>query len=102
MANNAGERPSNLGISKPISEAFPKQSDINATKDLEDCLRSHQLLESEEELGKRCEILTLLNKTLKEWVKEISGNKLPPHVAESMNGKIFTFGSYRLGVHTRG
>lgn len=27
---------------------------------------------------------------------------LPPNVAENVGGKVFTFGSYRLGVHTKG
>lgn len=93
----------NLGVTDPISKSMPKESDIAATKALEDCLKKYQLVESEEELTKRCLILSQLNKTLKEWVKEISTRKkLPQHMADQMNGKIFTFGSYRLGVHTRG
>lgn len=27
---------------------------------------------------------------------------LPPSVVANVGGKIFTFGSYRLGVHTKG
>lgn len=27
---------------------------------------------------------------------------MPPNVAENVGGKIYTFGSYRLGVHTKG
>nr|XP_027199186.1 poly(A) polymerase type 3-like isoform X2 [Dermatophagoides pteronyssinus] len=91
----------NLGVTEPISKSMPKESDIAATKALEECLRKYQLVESEEELNKRCLILSQLNKTLKEWVKDISARKLPQHMADQMNGKIFTFGSYRLGVHTR-
>lgn len=27
---------------------------------------------------------------------------MPPNVVETIGGKVFTFGSYRLGVHTKG
>lgn len=27
---------------------------------------------------------------------------MPPDVADTVGGKVFTFGSYRLGVHTKG
>ena len=44
-----------------------------------------------------------LNNLVKEWIREISESKnLPQSVIENVGGKIFTFGSYRLGVHTKG
>lgn len=98
----ADDKKPNLGVTAPISMLGPKEQDLIATKELENCLRSNELLETDEELTKRCIILSQLNKTLKEWVKDVSMKKLPLHHAEKMNGKIFTFGSYRLGVHTRG
>ena len=91
-----------LGVTDPISLAGPKEFDIKASQELEKCLRSFDLFESDEMLTKRCMVLGQLNNLLKEWVRDVSAKKLPAHVADQMDGKIFTFGSYRLGVHTKG
>lgn len=38
-----------------------------------------------------------------QWVRQVSRAKnLPPAAVESATGKIYTFGSFRLGIHTRG
>ena len=44
-----------------------------------------------------------LNNVVKEWIQEISESKnLPQSVIENVGGKIFTFGTYKLGVHKKG
>jgi Poly(A) polymerase len=49
------------------------------------------------------EILSKLNSLVKEWIRESSIKRnMPPNVAEQVGGKIYTFGSYRLGVHHKG
>lgn len=49
------------------------------------------------------EILSKLNQLVKEWIYEVSINRnMPGNVAEHVGGKIYTFGSYRLGVHHKG
>jgi len=49
------------------------------------------------------EILSKLNLLVKEWIKEVSiAKNMPANVAEQVGGKIYTFGSYRLGVHHKG
>jgi hypothetical protein len=49
------------------------------------------------------EILSKLNSLVKEWICEVSIKRnMPPNVAEQVGGKIYTFGSYRLGVHHKG
>jgi len=49
------------------------------------------------------EILSKLNNLVKEWIKETSINRnMPSNVADQVGGKIYTFGSYRLGVHHKG
>jgi poly(A) polymerase len=49
------------------------------------------------------EILAKLNTLVKQWVKDVSIQKnMPEQMAEKLGGKIYTFGSYRLGVHHRG
>ena len=45
-------------------------------------------------------VLFKLDSIFKEFVKQVSiKNGLPESLAEDVGGKIFTFGSYRLGVH---
>ncbi|XP_014405494.1 PREDICTED: poly(A) polymerase beta [Myotis brandtii] len=91
------------GISSPISLAAPKETDCVLTQKLIETLKPFGVLEEEEELQRRILILEKLNNLVKEWIREISESKsLPPAVIENVGGKIFTFGSYRLGVHTKG
>ena len=48
-------------------------------------------------------VLGKLNAIFRDFVKIISiKNGLPESLATEVGGKIFTFGSYRLGVHGRG
>ena len=49
------------------------------------------------------EVLSELNCLVKEWIRELSiSRNMPETVANQVGGKIYTFGSYRLGVHHRG
>ncbi|KAM9293849.1 poly(A) polymerase type 3 [Gastrophryne carolinensis] len=92
-----------FGITSPISLAVPKEIDCNLTQKLVDTLKPYGVFEEEEELQRRFLILGKLNDLVKEWICEISEQKnLPQAVIENVGGKIFTFGSYRLGVHTKG
>ncbi|KAL2765973.1 poly(A) polymerase beta, partial [Daubentonia madagascariensis] len=91
------------GISSPISLAAPKDTDCTLTQKLIETLKPFGVFEEEEELQRRILILEKLNNLVKEWIREISESKnLPQAVIENVGGKIFTFGSYRLGVHTKG
>ncbi|XP_065538518.1 poly(A) polymerase gamma isoform X4 [Lathamus discolor] len=61
------------------------------------------VFEDEEELNHRMVVLRKLNNLAKEWISELGQSKnLPPSAIANVGGKIFTFGSYRLGVHTKG
>uniref|UniRef100_A0A8C0BV34 Poly(A) polymerase n=1 Tax=Buteo japonicus TaxID=224669 RepID=A0A8C0BV34_9AVES len=91
------------GITSPISLAAPKEFDCMLTQKLIETLKPYGVFEEEEELQRRILILGKLNNLVKEWIREISESKnLPQSVIENVGGKIFTFGSYRLGVHTKG
>ncbi|KAM5129138.1 poly(A) polymerase alpha [Mantella aurantiaca] len=93
----------NFGITSPISLAVPKETDCSLTHKLIETLKPYGVFEEEEELQRRILILGKLNNLVKEWIREISEQKhLPQSVIENVGGKIFTFGSYRLGVHTKG
>ncbi|CAN8000364.1 unnamed protein product, partial [Ixodes hexagonus] len=92
-----------LGMTSPISMAPPKASDMVRTRELEETLRQFGLFESTDELAHRMEVLSKINELVKQWIYDVSVKKnMPPSVAENVGGKIYTFGSYRLGVHTKG
>jgi len=92
-----------LGMTAPINTEEPKPADIELTLALEASLRPHGCFESDEELNHRMDVLSRLNDIVKKWIKETSVTKnMPESLAETVGGKIFTFGSYRLGVHNKG
>ncbi|RWS10561.1 poly(A) polymerase-like protein 2, partial [Dinothrombium tinctorium] len=105
-ANNSSQQQRNpqiCGVSSPISISPPKEIDFQLTKKLDECLRSFDQFESEEEMNHRMQVLSSLNELVMKWVQNVSlQKKMPPEIAAQMNGKIFTFGSFRLGVHTKG
>eukprot|EP00127_Corallochytrium_limacisporum_P001647 Clim_evm5s74 gene=Clim_evmTU5s74 len=90
-----------MSLITPISSKEPDAADLKRSEELEKCLRSFDLFESEAQLQKRQNVLGKLNRLVKEWVVEVSQaqNILD---AENVGAKIFTFGSYRLGVHGKG
>uniref|UniRef100_A0A8C4TFW9 polynucleotide adenylyltransferase n=1 Tax=Erpetoichthys calabaricus TaxID=27687 RepID=A0A8C4TFW9_ERPCA len=104
VVNQASPQPAkHYGITSPISLAPPKESDRSLTQKLTEALKPYGVFEEELELQRRILVLGKLNSLVKEWIKEISETKnLPSSVIENVGGKIFTFGSYRLGVHTKG
>ncbi|XP_044728354.1 poly(A) polymerase type 3 [Chrysoperla carnea] len=92
-----------LGMTSAISTAAPRPLDIQRTNELDNALRPHDVFETEEELTHRMEILGKLYGLVKQWVKNVSVSRnMPESVAEMVGGKIYTFGSYRLGVHHKG
>ncbi|PPD86747.1 hypothetical protein GOBAR_DD16324 [Gossypium barbadense] len=79
--------PKNYGITKPISLAGPKSG----------------LYESKEEAAKREEVLGHISEIVKSWVKQLTRQRgYTDQMVEEANAVIFTFGSYRLGVHGPG
>ncbi|XP_075722274.1 poly(A) polymerase hiiragi isoform X2 [Rhipicephalus microplus] len=103
IGSAAGMPDKTLGMTSAISTAPPKPSDLQRTEELEETLRQFGLFESEEELAHRMDVLSKINQLVKKWIYEVSVKKnMPSSVAENVGGKIYTFGSYRLGVHTKG
>jgi poly(A) polymerase len=91
------------GVTEPISLASPTPYDLKLTQELEKTLRSFGLFESQEESCKREEVLGQLNLIVKEWVRQVCLQKnFNEQMASEAGAKIFTFGSYRLGVHSSG
>lgn len=92
-----------LGMTSAISLALPKPLDYQRTEELKDTLKPYNVFETDEELNHRMEILSKLNSLVKEWICDASVKRnMPLNVAEQVGGKIYTFGSYRLGVHHKG
>ncbi|XP_066532725.1 poly(A) polymerase alpha isoform X2 [Hoplias malabaricus] len=99
----AQQTPKHYGITSPISLALPKESDLHLTQKLTDALKPFGVFEEELELQRRIMVLGKLNTLVKEWIHDISESKnIPASLIDNVGGKIFTFGSYRLGVHTKG
>ncbi|KAI9564763.1 hypothetical protein GHT06_008504 [Daphnia sinensis] len=93
----------NLGMTSAISMAMPKPLDLQKTLELNEALIPHGVSETDEELNHRMEVLRKVNELAKEWIKEVSIQKnMPASAADHVGGKIYTFGSYRLGVHNKG
>ena len=65
-------------------------------------LRESGLFESDAASLNREEVLGRLNELLQAWVKEVTARKFSPDLAVDAIVKLYTFGSYRLGVHTPG
>lgn len=99
-----GQQPQkHYGITSSISLAFPREIDHLYTQKLTEAMKPFGVFEDEDELNHRLAVLGKLNSFVKEWISEISESKNLPHAAiANVGGKIFTFGSYRLGVHTKG
>ncbi|KAF9329336.1 polynucleotide adenylyltransferase [Linnemannia elongata] len=91
--NNQNGAQRRLGVTMPISEAFPTKEDLESSDRLLQTLKDEGL---EIVLGK-------LDKLVKEFVYLVYVRKgYPEQIAKEAGGKIFTFGSYRLGVHGSG
>ncbi|XP_063692170.1 poly(A) polymerase gamma-like [Bolinopsis microptera] len=92
-----------LGVTSAISTAEAKPLDIKLSKDLEDVLQRFGVFESINELNKRNTVTQQLDDISKQWIIDITIQQgIPRMYAEKVCGKIVTFGSYRLGVHSQG
>ncbi|GKV47296.1 hypothetical protein SLEP1_g54209 [Rubroshorea leprosula] len=92
-----------FGLTEPISTAGPSQLDVIRTQELEQILVDAGLYETEDEAIKREEVLGKLDQIVKEWVKKVTEAKgFNEQLVQEANAKIFTSGSYRLGVHGPG
>ncbi|XP_028174495.1 poly(A) polymerase type 3-like isoform X4 [Ostrinia furnacalis] len=92
-----------LGMTSAISSADPKPVDFVKTNELKECLVTFNVFEPEAETFHRMEVLGSLNRLAKQWLQEeLLRRNVPTNVDETGGGNIFTFGSYRLGVHCSG
>ncbi|KAK6458807.1 Poly(A) polymerase central domain-containing protein [Scheffersomyces xylosifermentans] len=91
------------GVTPPISLAnpTPKENELNDSLIRE--LKQKGSFESEAATRKRVEVLNIFQKLAEEFVYRVSIKKnMSEGMARDAGGKIFTFGSYRLGVYGPG
>ncbi|KAG0555865.1 hypothetical protein M758_11G008000 [Ceratodon purpureus] len=92
-----------MGVTEPISTAGPSDADWASTRQLEECVRGLGPQGSREEEVRREEVLGRLDELVNVWAKLVSRKKgLNEEYVREARCKIFTFGSYRLGVHGPG
>jgi poly(A) polymerase len=90
----------NWGVTSPLSLAVPKPEDLKLTQNLQKVLKEFSIFQTHEESVYRQKILSNLNHLFRDWIKnESMRNLLPEIMAEQLGGKIYAFGSFRLGVH---
>ncbi|OOF95480.1 hypothetical protein ASPCADRAFT_207961 [Aspergillus carbonarius ITEM 5010] len=91
------------GVTPPISTVLPTSDELAANDDLITELKVQNNFESPAETDRRKQVLQLIQRVTLEFVKTVSRKKgLSPAAVEAAGGKIFTYGSYRLGVYGPG
>ncbi|CAG8397478.1 unnamed protein product [Penicillium salamii] len=91
------------GVTPPISTVLPTKDEIAANDDLIASLKAQNNFEQPTETERRQKVLQLLQRVTVEFVQVVSRNRgLSPAAVEASGGKIFTYGSYRLGVYGPG
>ncbi|KAF8514857.1 polymerase, partial [Hysterangium stoloniferum] len=91
------------GVTKPISTLEPTKQERGVTETLMAELRNQGTFESEEEARTRELVLGRVAGLVKKFVYQVClQHGLSESAAAAAGGKIFTFGSYRLGVHGPG
>lgn len=91
------------GVTGPVSLANPSQHDIQLNDAMIAELKARGSFESEQATKKRVEVLSLFQRMVQEFVYTVSKKKnMSDGMARDAGGKIFTFGSYRLGVYGPG
>lgn len=97
--NNAKQ----YGVTPPISLTGPTPAENELNSQLIEELKRQGSFESDLATRKRVQVLDVIQKLTQEFVRTVSLQKnMSEGMAKDAGGKIFTFGSYRLGVHGPG
>lgn len=92
-----------LGVTPPVTVAGPTDKEKQLTESLVTELRRQDMFETAAESRLREVVLGKLDGMVKEFVYKACLEKgMSESLARQAGGKIFTFGSYRLGVHGPG
>ncbi|KAJ5901547.1 Poly(A) polymerase [Penicillium taxi] len=95
--------PRQWGVTPSITFALPTADEMAADDDLIAALKLHNNFEPPTETERRKQMLLLLQRVTVEFVKSVCRKKgLSPAAIEAAGGKVFAYGSYRLGVYGPG
>ncbi|KAI5852535.1 Poly(A) polymerase central domain-containing protein [Morchella snyderi] len=97
------EQPKQYGVTPPITVAGPTDKELERNQTLIEELKKQDSFESQEESAKRTQVLVALQSLTENFVRKVCvGKGMPEHIVKNSGGKIFTYGSYRLGVYGPG
>ena len=93
-----------FGLTPPISTTLPTEDQVRANEALLQELKAQGTFESATETQKRETVLKSLQKITDAFVQKVAKIKEPNQTVliRDARGKIFTYGSYRLGVYGPG
>ncbi|KAI9262655.1 Poly(A) polymerase central domain-containing protein [Helicostylum pulchrum] len=91
-----------LGVTAPLALVDPSPRDLELTEELVKTLQRFDAYENEERTQQRREILRYLEQVARRHIMNIcQRKKLPLEDCKNAGGKVLTYGSYNLGVHSR-
>ncbi|KAL9081547.1 MAG: hypothetical protein Q9159_007266 [Coniocarpon cinnabarinum] len=91
------------GLHKPLSSTLPTPEQISQNEAMIDELKRQNNFEASGETARREAVLKTFRKVTAEFVKEVGRKKgLPESQLQVAGGKVYTYGSYRLGVYGPG
>lgn len=91
------------GVTPPISSAGPTHAENELNDRMVEELKRQGSFESQSMTNRRVEVLKKIQELTQEFVYRVGIQKnMPESMARQAGGKIFTFGSYRLGVYGPG
>lgn len=92
-----------FGVTEPISLGLPIEAELALSQQLSEELQRDAPLETEEGMQHRAALLVELHRVVLQWIYEVSiQQSFDEEAAKTAGAKIYTFGSYRLGVVSPG
>ncbi|XP_033837286.1 poly(A) polymerase type 3-like [Periophthalmus magnuspinnatus] len=91
------------GITEPASFDLPSEEELRRTRMLMEDLKSIDIFQSHLEVKRRERMVQNLESLFKKWLTETCLEmNVPDHVTEQVGGRVVPFGSYALGINTKG
>ncbi|KAL2680741.1 hypothetical protein Neosp_008344 [[Neocosmospora] mangrovei] len=92
------------GVTPPISSQLPTDAELRATDALLEELKRQKTFESQADTAKREEVLASIQNIANAFIRQVAQEKEPKNdvLIRNARGRVFTYGSYRLGVYGPG
>ncbi|KAF4984377.1 hypothetical protein FZEAL_421 [Fusarium zealandicum] len=92
------------GVTPPISVQLPTEAELRASDALLEELKRQKTFESPSDTAKREEVLKSIQSICDHFVRRVAQEKEPKNdvLIRNARGRVFTYGSYRLGVYGPG